>query len=89
MLLVTSGCAQTLHALLTSVMLQLELSRNKCRDKRIDVWPRAVDTTIFNPALRCEAMRQRMTDGHTDATVLVYVGRLGAGVMLLSHPVFW
>ena len=75
--------AQALHALLTFGMLQLELSRNKCRDKRIDVWPRAVDTTIFNPAFRCEAMRRRMTDGHTDTTVLVYVGRLGAGLTTL------
>ena len=63
-------------------VLQLELSRNRCRDKRMEVWPRAVDTTLFNPAFRCDSMRQRMTDGHPDATVLVYVGRLGAGLQL-------
>ncbi|KAL3155300.1 hypothetical protein ABBQ32_013082 [Trebouxia sp. C0010 RCD-2024] len=57
---------------------KLELGRNRCRDKRMEVWPRAVDTTLFNPAFRCESMRQRMTDGHPDATILVYVGRLGA-----------
>ena len=69
------------------MLLQLELRRNRCRDKRIDVWPRAVDTSVFNPAFRSEAMRTRMTDGHPDATILVYVGRLGAGVPLpfLSH----
>ena len=86
LLLTTSDYAQALralHALLTLGLLQLELSRNRCRDKRIDVWPRAVDTAVFNPAFRCEAMRQRMTDGHTHATVLVYVGRLGAGLILL------
>lgn len=71
-----------LHALLMVGVLQLELGRNRCRNKRMEVWPRAVDTTLFNPAFRCESMRQRMTDGHPDATVLVYVGRLGAGLQL-------
>lgn len=76
-----------LHALLMVGVLQLELGRNRCRDKRMEVWPRAVDTTLFNPAFRCESMRQRMTDGHPDATILVYVGRLGAGLQLtLTSP---
>lgn len=64
--------------LVPSKAMKVELSRNRCRDKRMDVWPRAVDTNVFNPEFRCESMRQRMTDGHPDATVLVYVGRLGA-----------
>lgn len=65
--------------------MQLELKRNKCRDKRIDVWPRAVDTTVFNPTFRSQAMRERMTDGNPDATILVYVGRLGAGISVVCH----
>ena len=62
-----------------TLMVQLELSRNKCRDKRIDVWPRAVDTAVFSPAFQSHAMRERLTDGNPEATILVYVGRLGAG----------
>ena len=72
-------CTRDVHGMFA--VLQLELSRNKCRDKRIDVWPRAVDTAVFSPAFRSQAMRERMTDGHPDATILVYVGRLGAGVL--------
>lgn len=71
-----SKCTDILHS-----VLQLELSRNKCRDKRIDVWPRAVDTTVFHPAFRSQAMRERMSGGNADATILVYVGRLGAGML--------
>ena len=81
-----SPSVATASADLKGPCVQLELSRNKCRDKRIDVWPRAVDTTVFNPAFRSQAMRERMTDGHPDATILVYVGRLGAGT--LTSPPF-
>ena len=70
-----------------TLMVQLELSRNKCRDKRIDVWPRAVDTAVFNPAFRSQAMRERLTDSNPEATILVYVGRLGAGTYA-SHVLF-
>ena len=71
--------AAQLHTDSWHALLQLELSRNRCRDKRIDVWPRAVDTTVFNPSYRSHDMRVRMTDGNPDATILTYVGRLGAG----------
>ncbi|KAL0017935.1 hypothetical protein WJX77_000283 [Trebouxia sp. C0004] len=64
--------------LVPSKAMKLELSRNNCRDKRIDVWPRAVDTAVFNPAFRSQAMRERLTKGNPKATILVYVGRLGA-----------
>ncbi len=81
-------CQEAQHALddaYVCIAAQLELSRNKCRDKRIDVWPRAVDTTVFNPAFRSQSMRERMTDGNPDATILVYVGRLGAGLAPYHH----
>jgi glycosyltransferase involved in cell wall biosynthesis len=58
--------------------LQDELTRNKCRPKSIDVWQRGVDTDVFNPKHKSVAMRARMTDGHPEAPLLVYVGRLGA-----------
>lgn len=59
--------------------MQAELSRNKCRPQRIDVWQQAVDTEVFSPAFRSEAMRARMSGGNPDAVILTYVGRLGAG----------
>jgi sulfoquinovosyltransferase len=58
---------------------QAELSRNKCRPQRIDIWQQAVDTDVFSPAFRSEAMRARMSGGRPDAVILTYVGRLGAG----------
>ena len=58
---------------------QTELSRNKCRPQRIDIWQQAVDTDVFNPAFRSEEMRARMSGGKADAVILTYVGRLGAG----------
>lgn len=60
--------------------LQNELSRNHCRPQRIDIWQQAVDTDVFNPAFRSEAMRARMSGGKPDSVILTYVGRLGAGV---------
>ena len=56
---------------------QVELEKNKCRPKSIDVWQRGVDTDVFNPRHRTAEMRARMTDGHPEAPLLVYVGRWG------------
>ena len=63
----------------TNAHLQDELTRNLCRDKSIDVWQRGVDTEVFNPRFRDKEMRAKMLDGEVDKTLLVYVGRLGAG----------
>jgi sulfoquinovosyltransferase len=59
--------------------LQEELSKNACRSKSIDVWQRGVDTEVFHPRFRSQAMRAAMTGGNPDAPLLLYVGRLGAG----------
>ncbi|KAF8059985.1 SQD2 [Scenedesmus sp. PABB004] len=64
--------------LVTSKAMKDELTRNKCRARSIEVWQRGVDTDVFNPRHKCAAMRARMTDGHPEAPLLVYVGRLGA-----------
>jgi glycosyltransferase involved in cell wall biosynthesis len=58
--------------------LQEELERNRCRPRSIEVWQRGVDTDVFNPRHKSAAMRARMSDGHPDSPLLVYVGRLGA-----------
>ncbi|CAL8471117.1 g10659 [Coccomyxa elongata] len=64
--------------LVPSKTMKTELSRNKCRPQRIDVWQQAVDTDIFNPAFRSDEMRARMSGGKPDSVILTYVGRLGA-----------
>eukprot|EP00878_Enallax_costatus_P005416 GHUV01005686.1.p1 GENE.GHUV01005686.1~~GHUV01005686.1.p1 ORF type:complete len:342 (+),score=81.15 GHUV01005686.1:370-1395(+) len=64
--------------LVTSKAMRDELIRNRCRPRSVDVWQRGVDTDIFNPKHKSAAMRERMTDGHPEAPLLVYVGRLGA-----------
>lgn len=38
----------------------------------------ALSTDVFNPKHKSAAMRARMSDGHPEAPLLVYVGRLGA-----------
>ncbi|MCA9958460.1 MAG: glycosyltransferase family 1 protein [Anaerolineales bacterium] len=43
---------------------------------RLRVWTRGVDTTQFHPQWRSSAWRQRLSDGHPDAPLLLYVGRL-------------
>lgn len=64
--------------LVTSKAMKDELTKNRCRSRSIDVWQRGVDTDVFNPKHKSAAMRARMSDGHPDDPLLVYVGRLGA-----------
>ncbi len=46
--------------------------------KRVALWPGGVDTTRFHPDRRSEAMRARLSEGHPESPLLVYVGRLSA-----------
>lgn len=46
--------------------------------RRVRLWPKAVDTELFHPAKRDPAMRARLSDGHPDAPLLLYVGRVSA-----------
>jgi glycosyltransferase involved in cell wall biosynthesis len=44
-----------------------------------DLWQRGVDTELFRPELRSEAMRQRLLGGRSDTgKLLLYIGRLSA-----------
>lgn len=42
----------------------------------IELWPRAVDTRTYRPDRRTQQMRERLTDGHPQDPLMVYVGRL-------------
>lgn len=44
--------------------------------QRVGIWGRGVDCKLFNPSRRSAAWRERLTDGHPDAPLLVYAGRL-------------
>jgi glycosyltransferase involved in cell wall biosynthesis len=46
--------------------------------ERVDLWQRGVDTETFRPELARHEMRDRLSQGHPDAPLLLYVGRLSA-----------
>lgn len=44
--------------------------------RRVRLWPKAVDTQRYHPSNRSAAMRERLSAGHPDAPLMIYVGRL-------------
>ncbi len=44
--------------------------------ERVRLWPKAVDTELFRPERATRAMRERLTAGHPDDKLMIYVGRL-------------
>jgi glycosyltransferase involved in cell wall biosynthesis len=44
--------------------------------KHLDLWQRGVDTEAFEPSLKSNEMRDRLSQGHPEAPLLLYVGRL-------------
>ncbi len=62
--------------LCTSTAMQVELSEHGV--ERLAVWQRGVDTDLFRPALASQAMRDRLSQGHSQAPLLLYIGRLSA-----------
>jgi glycosyltransferase involved in cell wall biosynthesis len=46
--------------------------------ERLDLWQRGVDTEMFQPHLTSPKMRWRLSGGHPDAPLLLYVGRVSA-----------
>ena len=46
--------------------------------ERVDLWQRGVDTEMFQPHLVSKQMRSRLSQGHPDAPLLLYVGRVSA-----------
>ncbi len=45
---------------------------------RVELWEPGVDATLFHPRSPSAALRARLTDGHPEAPLLLYVGRLAA-----------
>lgn len=44
--------------------------------REVDLWPKAVDTVGYHPSKRSAQMRERLSGGHPDAPLVLYVGRL-------------
>jgi glycosyltransferase involved in cell wall biosynthesis len=44
--------------------------------ERVDLWPKAVDTVGYHPSKASAQMRSKLTDGHPEAPLVVYVGRM-------------
>ena len=44
--------------------------------ERVDLWQRGVDTEMFQPHLASVAMRSRLSQGHPEDPLLLYVGRV-------------
>lgn len=62
--------------LATSQAMQGELEQRGIR--RVRLWRRGVDTGLFHPSRASVAMRARLTEGHPNDKLLLYVGRLSA-----------
>ena len=62
--------------LVTSTAMQEELTAHGV--ERVKVWQRGVDTELFRPELASREMRDRLAQGHPDAPLLLYIGRLSA-----------
>ena len=46
--------------------------------ERVDLWQRGVDTDMFQPHLASRQMRSRLSQGHPEDPLLLYVGRVSA-----------
>ncbi|XHU96238.1 MAG: glycosyltransferase [cyanobacterium endosymbiont of Rhopalodia gibba] len=44
--------------------------------ERVDLWQRGVDTEMFQPHLSSQQMRSRLSQGHPEYPLLLYVGRV-------------
>lgn len=60
--------------LATSQIMQEELGQNGIR--RVQLWRRGVDTVLFHPDRHSQEMREKLTNGHPEEKLLVYIGRL-------------
>jgi glycosyltransferase involved in cell wall biosynthesis len=62
--------------LCTSTVMVKELAAHGIESTNL--WQRGVDTESYTPSFATDAMRDRLSQGHSTAPLLLYVGRLGA-----------
>lgn len=69
------------HGRATINLCTSDLMVNELRQHGIEpvaLWPGAVDSELFTPCRRSAEMRERLTQGHPESPLLLYVGRLSA-----------
>lgn len=44
--------------------------------RNVDLWPKAIDTDNYRPDRRSREMRERLTNGHPDEKLMIYIGRM-------------
>ncbi len=74
--LLRAGHNQAELNLCTSTAMVEELTAHGI--ERVNLWQRGVDTEFFQPEFASLEMRSRLSQGHPDSPLLLYVGRLGA-----------
>jgi len=74
--LLKAGHNQARLNLCTSTAMMQALTEHGI--ERVDLWQRGVDTETFHPHLASKEMRSRLTQGHPESPLLLYVGRLSA-----------
>lgn len=62
--------------LCTSTLMEAQLREHGI--DRVALWPGGVDADLFTPDRRSAEMRHRLTNGHPEAPLLLYIGRLSA-----------
>ena len=62
------------YSLAPSKLVQRQMRRLGIAN--VGLWRRGVDANAFHPRFRSPAMREEMTEGNPESTVLLYVGRL-------------
>ncbi len=62
--------------LCTSSFVREQLQAHGIRS--VQLWEPGIDANHFHPQLRSDAWRSRLTGGHPEATIILYVGRLAA-----------
>lgn len=74
--LLKAGHNQAKLNLCTSTAMVEELVNHGI--ERVKLWQKGVDTDMFRPSLASPAMRNRLSQGHPEAPLLLYVGRVSA-----------
>lgn len=62
--------------LCTSTLMVRQLQEHGI--EQVELWPGGVDADLFCPSRRSAGMRDRLTQGHAESTLLLYVGRISA-----------
>ena len=45
--------------------------------RRLDIWQKGINSERFSPTFKNSEMRNKLSDGHPDQPLLIYVGRIG------------